>query len=422
MSNYKLLGRLFLANLMLNCEALSRFEAEYKNRGDVRTMFMNLPPKYLYSRLLATTKFDSLPQYKKDEFIFKKFGSKDNMFSDREVYDAEMQAFVQEAHNRTCKALGVKPTVVRFLEFSKQGLPDTWAAFSTPTDEILLNVEKDYSITRPSLLVELINSMSKEHAIHANILTAMKNPEALSDFDYFVSVMTAVRCYIYDQMHEYNSYEELASFKGDEGFSPMYLTQTLYSFSQTRKDFQEAELYGGAIQEGLRRNEVFCYNNVSDSSLSKSLIATEDLIGYFDGTMLNEVSNELMGKILKTIINETATKFYNKLGADMKPNESVSDYIDRLEDELYEEKDIEKPTDEEALEYMGSTYGDEKGLDEEGLDDDENSKDLESESEDDEDLPFYRAMENVIPDEGKVFTVSKLPFSEKANPTEDNAQ
>lgn len=427
MSKIKALGQLLLLNLFLNSKVLNNIWKNPVEHPKTRTILGFFSDKEIYSRLLSSIEFDKLSQRNKDEFLFKRY-CRFNGISDDKLYSMALATLAQEAHNRTCRSLGVKPTRIRIGDFEKSGLnEDGVACYDILNDEIFLNIKKIYSQPRPSLLLETINSCTFEHAVYNSMITALQDSEKVDDKLFFIDLITATRVYVMEQMKEYNSNEEISQLRKEEVVSPLFLTQALYSFSKTRSDFQSAEIYGGKIQAGLRKEEVSCCNKISEIMLGDSLISMEDLIGYFEGTDLNQESNGFFGKIFKSVVNTMAPKFYNYLGADMEDGETITHYVNSLENELFEKMGIEKPSDKEDLEidedYDGDDefQGEDEDLDE--YKDDENNLDTDDEENSfTEDDAQYRSMRNILPDEGKVFKVQHLPFSEDIFPTQGEQQ
>ena len=121
------------------------------------------------------------------------------------------------------------------------------------------------------------------------------------------------------------------------------------------------------------------------------------------------------------MVDGTAYSFYNSLGADMEEGQSISDYIDTLEEEMFEEYGIEPPTNEELDDFVASGgYAEQeeaealrqyqKEIGDLPKSQEELAEEFFAEEEDDE-MPDYRKMDSVLPDEGKIDQIKILPFS-----------
>jgi len=427
MENIKSLGKLLFTNLFLNSAVLKSFSSSKPEKFD--NPFSFLPNTHLYSRLLTSTHFFRLPQSEKDKYLFKDMQTPKTQIplSDFSLYFAEYTSFLNEAHTRSCKYLGIPQSTVQLKDFSedKQFNPNGFLTLDSATGEIFVNENKNFTLTRPSFLVEMINNATMQYGVFKNMIACVKNPEKVGDAEYFVSLTKAVEVYVTQEMARYNSKAELSTMQETDYCSPTNILANVFAFNKTREDFQSAGLYGGQLRDELRENEQNFYEDLSKEVLSESLIYVEDLLGYFNGTDLNQDSDGLMGKLFENLVNSTARTFYNSLGADMHEGETISQYIDRLEDDLFETMGIEKPDDETLQEYMEGKLQDEESdedfdaldegmpFDEEYTEDDEEQED-EGESSFEEEFmsdPHYPPMRNVMPKEGKVFPVDKLPFS-----------
>ena len=406
MSNIKTLGGFIFPNLFLQSDALSKFLKSYSEEKTPERLFASLSNKDLYSRLLTTINFDLLPQAKKDEYLFKLPGSYKGV-SDEEMYDKEVACFIEEAHYRACEDLNVKPAKIRFIPFEKINLDENiGAVYAMSINTILFNTQKDYVNTRPTLLVEVINSVTKQYSAYCNMIDAFKNPDKLTDEEFFIALTTAARVYTMEQMQKDNS-SELSIFEASENFSPMNLNHIIYSLSKTRSDFQSAGLYGGEIQSGLRQQEIVFHDNLSRFYVQESILSLEDLVEHFKHTELQDMTNGLTGEVFEGLVNTHFGSFYNSMGADIAHGEKVVDYINRLENESFGEDDYgEVATQEEMDEYIKYMQEERQNAIDNGQNPDEQLK------------QYYREMESVLPDEGKTYNVPKLPFSE----VEDNAQ
>ena len=230
----KSLGKILLLNLVLNTKGLSSLaEINFDERGQ-DTIFASLFPKDLYSRLISTTNFDSLSEDEKSRFLFLKKESEGSV-DKSELHDYEMQLFGVEAHNRAAASLGVPKTNVVYCNFTanKQMPAEEWVMFDAVNSNIYINLDKDYSIARPSLLVENINAATRQHSITQNILQAIKDPNSLSDREYFLALSTAVKTYVYQDLRENDPQAYLTEIAADYS-TPSNIEQVVYSFAKTR--------------------------------------------------------------------------------------------------------------------------------------------------------------------------------------------
>ena len=143
---------------------------------------------------------------------------------------------------------------------------------------------------------------------------------------------------------------------------------------------------------------------------------------------------------MSTLERATAHAFYNSLGADMEPGQSLSEYIDELEVEMYDRYGIPMPDEDEIDEYTseirdvldaedeilkqgGTPQGFAVpvfGLDDDGNDEfDEELNGFEGLSPDE--MPSYKPMESVLPPECRVDNVTELPFHKYTNGVQDTA-
>lgn len=433
--SYKSAGSLLFLNLILNSVHLKSIYESKDIPKDTQSPFASLTPQYLYPRLLSDIKFDKLSEADKTALTFLDV-SKQNFYNKKELWQTEVPMFAQEAHNNTCRALGIKPTQIIPCMFRDNAAmnADKWSIYDTANTNIYLNMGKDYTIGRPSLLLENINAVTRQHQIYQNILTATTDPESLSDYDYFVALSCAVKTYVYEQLRTYDPQCYRIELGADYA-TPSAIDQVLFSFAKTRQDFQSANLYGGAVREGLRHNEEVYYDFLSRELLTNTLTNVEDLFGYFENTDLNQTSGGMMHKMLKGLERSCASAFFNALGADMTKGQTVSQYIDELEVEMFDRCGLEMPTEQEVQDYIDETqphfeseeeaeayyasvremghemteeelaeYGDDNGVPTqygEGFDDDAESDDVE---------PNYKEMQNVLPPEGKIDQITTLPF------------
>jgi len=99
----------------------------------------------------------------------------------------------------------------------------------------------------------------------------------------------------------------------------------------------------------------------------------------------------------------------------MEEGQSITSYIDDLEKDMFEEYGIEPPTEEELNEFADSDdylIQEEKEALRQSSIDDENSlhEEFLEEEDEEEDMPSYRKMDNVLPNEGKIDEIKILPF------------
>ena len=428
----KRIGSILLLNLVLNTKGLkSLYDSQSLDRGE-DTMFSRLFPTDLYQRLLSDVDFERLSEGDKSKFLFLR-PDKEGEVDKQELHDYEMQFFAKEAHNRTAASLGTPKTNVVFCDFSKNKLmdPTNWVLYDCVNDNIYINLDKDYSIARPSFLLENINGATRHHSIYQNILTALSDPNSLSDREYFLALSTAVKAFVYQDLRENDPEAYKVELAADYS-TPSNIEEIVFAFTQTRKDFQSAGLYGGKLQQDLRRNEQTFHEYLQEELLTNSLVNMEDIFAYFEQSELNQSSGGMLSGILTLMVKGTAASFYNSLGADMQPGQTISDYVDQLEQEMYEEAGIEMPTDEELDEFMGSDeyaqqeelealrkYQKEMGITPPTKEDDEEGYFEEGE---DDGMPDYRKMDSVLPQEGKIDAIKVLPFHTYPNQNQDSAQ
>ena len=401
----KSLGRILLLNLILNTKELSSLVMVDPNERGADTIFASLLPRDLYSRLISNIDFDGLSEADKSKFLFLR-RENENTVNKKELHDYEMQLFGIEAHNRTAKSLGIPTTNIVYCNFSenKKMNPAEWYICDPINGNIYLNMDKNYSIVRPSFFVENINAATRQHSINQNIIKAMKEPNSLSDREYFLVLSTVLKSYIYQELQENDPQAYKEQIAADY-LTPSNIEQSIYSFVKTREDFRSAGLYGARLQRDLRRNEEMFHECLQEDLLTSSLVNMEDIIAYFKKSELNKSSAGMLGKLLDVLLNRTASSFYNSLGADMEKGQSISSYMDQLEKEMFDERGIDIPTDEELKEFIDSEIEAQEytGEDEDNLPDDV--------EEDEDDDIHYRRMDSALPDEGSVDMIKDLPFS-----------
>jgi len=427
----KALGSLLLINLILNTKNLSSIQTLSEEPRGEETMFHGLYPQDLYPRLVSDIDFSKLSEEEKSKFLFL-HPAKEGQVDKQELHDYEMMFFATESHNRTCASLGVPKTNIILCDFTKNPSmdPNNWVLYDGANDNIYVNIDKDYTISRPSFLLENLNGATRHHSIYQNILTAAKDPNALSDRDFFLALTTALKVFVYQDLKQNDPVAYTTLIAADYS-TPSNIEEVVYAFDKTRSDFQQAGLYGGKLQEDLRRNETIYHEYLQNELLTNSLINLEDIIEYFNNSELNQSSDGLLGKMLDHMLRETAASFYNSLGAEMQPGQSITDYVDKLEREMFDEYGMEMPTDEQLERYIktGSTEGPDDEEDEEyytALREYEEEQaafgmsDESAEAFDDEE-PKYPPMKSALPNEGVIQQIDKLPFHtyESQDPTQN---
>ena len=413
------LGSILLLNLVLNTKGLSSlYDMKDVEKGEA-TMFAGIPAYDLYPRLMSDIDFDALSEPEKTRFLFLK-PDKAPFVDKKELHDYEMQVFAKEAHNRSSASLKVPKTNVIFCDFTQNPMmdPTNWVLYDCVNDNIYINLDKDYSIARPSYLMENINAATRQHSIYHNIFRAMSDPDSLTDREYFLALSTAVKAYVYQDLRENDPEAYRIQIAADYS-TPSNIEEVVYGFAKTRADYQAAGLYGGELRDALRRNEETYYDYLENELLANSLVNLEDIFAYFVQSPLNQSSDNLLGAILITLEKELTASFYNSLGADMRVGQTISSYIDELEEDMFDRYGVAPPTDEELDEFVGSgdferqehlealrQYQKEMGLIPDGADDD---------IENDDRMPEYRKMDDALPKEGKIDPIKILPF----HPTQD---
>lgn len=432
------LGSILLTNLILNTKALQSAQEMVSVQKDTTTTFSILSPQQIYPRIVSDIDFLRLSEADKSQYLFLA-KEQEGKVDKYDLYTYEMQLFSQEAHNRTAQALGVNPTMVLPCEFSKsKGIsnPTGWIIYDVVNSNMYVNAEKDYSIARPSFLLENINASTRQHSIFQNIFTALTNPESLTDREYFLALSTAVKTYVYQDLKE-NAPEQYAIEIAVDYATPAFIEQTLYGFSKTRSDFQSVGLYGGKLREDLRRNETIYHEYLQTELTVNCMTNMEDIFAYFRQSSLNSQSNDMLYGILSSIERDTAHSFFNSIGADMEPGQSLSEYIDDLEVEMYDRYGIPMPTEDELDAFtseISDTLNEEDELIKQGIKPQgygvpmfrQGGEDNIDEFADEEELssdemPSYKPMESVLPDEGKLDNIRELPFHNNIKPTQDTA-
>ncbi len=423
----KTLGSLLLVNLILNTKNLSSIEnLSHEERGE-ETMFKTLFPSDLYPRLLSDVDFSRLSEKDKSRFLFLR-PELEGEVNKQELHDYEMMFYAKEAHNRTCLSLGVPKTNIVLCDFSQNPTmdPTNWVLYDGANDNIYVNIDKDYTIARPSFLLESLNGATRHHSIYQNIFTATKDPNSLSDREYFLALTTALKVFVYQDLRENDPEAYRIQVTADYS-TPSNIEEVIYAFDKTRKDFQQAGYYGGALQQSLRHNETVYHEYLQNELLANSLVNLEDIISYFEQSELNQSSGGLLGQLLEYMVRGTASSFYNSLGASMSPGQSISEYVDQIESEMFEHYDIEPPTDEELDAYTETeNNGDE--IDEEYIEvlaayEKEKAMlgdNAEESAEDDDEMPSYLPMKSALPQEGIIQVIDRLPFHDYQS--QDSAQ
>lgn len=421
-------SNMFLKYVIKNSPTLMEFGKSLVDQKSEQDYSFGLDNKELYSRLLSGFDFSKLPESEKDNFLFSNSKSLGSASKDVK-YENLMPLLIQEAHNRTCYSLGVKPTTVEFTEFTEdKGLDsEDWIDFGEKNAKIYLNSNKRYDITRPSMLLENINMATRQYGIYANIFKAVNRPESLDNKEFFLALSTAVKVFVYDKL-EQNDPQFLSQLMAVDYTTPIEIEKTIFSFEKTRSDFQSANLYGGALRDKLRQDEEIYHEYLSDEGVVDSLLNLEDVFQSFKAFMVVAKVDNSFGKIFEAIENEYFSDYYSTLGADTEKGQGIRAYIDYLEEEMFDRVGI---TMEEYLNYKNSTqrevdeYGEDEVISEryidEGYGDDEEATCYngvtgeEFDSDDfgageDEDNITYKPMENVIKPEGEIIDGVKLPF------------
>ncbi len=422
MDNSRKLGRVLMLsiltgtqNLMDNVTTGAEREEETHN-----TIFSKLTDSQLYSRLLTDINFSKLSKDEQNKFLLLKPEIAESV-DKQNLYANEMREFVQEAHNRTCKSLGVKPTNVIVCNFSENPLMDPWAysSYDATNGNIYINSEVDYSTVRPTFLLESINARTYQHGTYSNISKVVKQPESLTDVEFFLTLTTAVKNHVYQ---ENANPEDLGNFLiADDGYTPSSLAAQIYAFEKTRLDLQSAGIYGLQAREQLREAEEDFHKDLQTYIGNDSLLNSEDMFAYFKGSNLNASSNGLLGKLLDSIDASYSSVFYNSVGASMQSGSTVKQYLDHLEGQMFEEEGLTPPTDEEMQELielekaeremiaeqeeLGISQSDDEPNDEEDTEDEENPR-----REGDGEPISYKPFDSVLPPEGKIDLIKVLPF------------
>lgn len=422
----KELGAILLTNLVLNTQNLSRLNNRKMDLLGGGKFIEELSPNNLYSRLLASTKFDELSEDEKRKFLFLR---KDAAVDDKENYNKIMKSFVKEAHKRTCGSLGVDETKIVYCDFREN--PALYSTFASVYDynngNIYINSGLDYSKKSPSSFLEEINTRTRSHSIHKNIICAIENPDALSDKDYFLVLMTALKHYLYEYAKKSFDAQTYDTMLVLDYCTPESVEAVGYGFSQSRKQLQLAGLYGGEIRENLRQTEKDFYDLLQGELLDEMLANHEDMIDNFVHSELNERSGGLLGTILKGLEKQLASGYYNSLGAEMGKGEDVTSYLDKLQEEKLKNLGIDVDSDEwkevmemqklqEESEGFDESFEDEDGeefLDEELEEADEAEEEFDIDEEESNREPNLNKFRNVLPLEGKIDKLSKLPFEEE---------
>ena len=176
------LGNILLLNLVLNTTKLQNLSHVFEEECGKDTLFAGLSSSDLYSRLVSNTKFNLLSEEDKLKFLFVKKGM-ENEVNKTELHDFEMQSFATEAHNRTSSSLKTSRTNIVFCNFNENKMlkPDDWLVYDGTNGNIYINLDKDYSVSRPSFLLECINTATRQHNIYQSIFKILKQPESFSD-------------------------------------------------------------------------------------------------------------------------------------------------------------------------------------------------------------------------------------------------
>ena len=260
-------SNMFLKYVIKNSPTLMEFGKSLADQKSETDYSFALDNKELYSRLLSGFDFSKLPKSEKDKFLFNSSNALNSVSIDVK-YDSLMPLLIQEAHNRTCYSLGVKPTIIEFTEFTDdKGLDsEDWIDFGEKNAKIYLNSNKKYDIARPSMLLENINMATRQYSIYANIFKAVNKPENLNNKEYFLALSTAVKVFVYDKL-EQNDPKFLSQLMAVDYTTPIEIEKTIYSFEKTRSDFQTAGLYGGELRDKLRHDEEIYHEYFRDCSI-----------------------------------------------------------------------------------------------------------------------------------------------------------
>ena len=407
----KSLGKLLTLNLVMNCKPLQDLMAGPKLEGeDLSTPYTFLTDRELYTRLVSDIDFSRLSKKDQYDFLAVDPSSLPDTVPMQSLYNYAMSQYYQEAHNRTCKSMGIQPTKVHYVDFKKSGIddPKLFACYESSTQRIYVDGVKSPRNERPSFMLETLNGMTYQHSVSQNIQKLISNPESLNDKDYFVALTTALKYYVYNQL----SIDDPVAFSEltrRDYTTPNSIRQEMFSRGIAKLNFISAGCYGGELQEELYDNEAEYYDDLSEFIGNCSLETVEEILTYFDQMPLNRSSDGLMGDIARRLAKVTASSFYNDIGAHMAPGQTVTEYIDQLEDEVFEEEGLDEPTKEEIDEMTDAMI--EAAKESQG-------KTFEERMEDDRDTHSDLSGFDYILRREASFKVPPLPFHDYINPTQ----
>lgn len=420
----KELGAILLTNLVLNTEVLSRGNRKSVDVLDSYNALDNLSANKLYSRLLAGAKFAGMGNSQKRDFLLAPQSVEDGKLDT--LYSKRMKEFVMQAHKRSCDSLGVGETKIVYCDFKANPAldEDFFSVYDFNNGNIFINNNISYEKQTPSYFLEELNTRTRSHSISRNIFKAIQSPDSLGDKEYFLALMTALKCYLYQYVKTSFDKETTNSVTLLDYATPEKVESVLYGFKGAREDLQKAGLYGGEIRDKLREGEGDFYELLQKSLLEECLRNHEDMIDNFKGSPLNEQSGNLLFTILKGLEMNLASNYYNSLGAKMEKGQDVTSYLDKLQKEKLKSFGIDA-TDEELDEIARMNYDIEENgeFDDVMAEDDEyqNSHDdimdveeelreIDDELSEIEEIEEYNEFDNVLPKEGKINEVKDIPF------------
>ncbi len=433
MNNARKLGRVLLLSTLTSTPNLmeSVSSSIEREEDDFDTVFSVLSDAQLYSRLLTDINFSKLTEEQKNAFLMLK--PEMNGEVDKEnLYANEMRDFVQEAHNRTSKALGVKPTKVIVCNFAENPLMDPWAfsSYSVENGNIYINSQANYSEVRPSFLLESINARTYQHFTFQNLAKAVTNPDKLNDVNFYLALTSAVKTYVYQENSEPQT--DGNYLIDDDGYTLSSIAAQIYAFEKTRQDLQSAGIYGLHLRDGLREAEEDFHRDLQNYIGNDSLLNSEDMFAFYKGSSLNSSSNGYLGSILNKMDSLYSSTFYNLIGATMESGTSVKEYLDQLEEDVFNEYGLTPPTDEELAELMAieeaqrefyreqqelglfpeedNEENDDSFLQDNSLEEDEEYNDGKQNDRGDEQKINYKPFKSVLGQEGNVDLITSLPF------------
>lgn len=422
------LAVIYLTNLVLNSPKLVEIQ-NAKHFENIGGKFEKLPPEFLYPRLMRDIDFEKLKYNEQGEFLFmspEKLAS----YNPGDLYERQLIKLTEEAHSRICSTLGVPPAKIVFSDLSARGVDNKseWVLYDPIKANIIFDISKDYRKMRPSYYLELINFQSKTHSIYRNIFEAIENPDCLSDREFYLAIMTATSVYVSEYLKK-DLPDNYKALKLSKPFAPEVVDATIYAYSQTRRNFLNANIYGGKLRKALRQEEIEYYDLLQQTIIENCLSRCEDIVDNFVYSPLNEKSGGILGTILKGLEKELAHSFFNPLGVQMQSGTDATKMLDIIENEILKHKmggldDIPEDELEELAKAVFEDFGemenedDNAGLDNEFYGEEDDDQDFLS---DDEfmaqgEAPLVDAYSpnlNVLPKEGKINNISILPFHKK---------